>query len=325
MPAGIISPPLTMEAFVDAYNLNIRDFSRNVWDRRPAEYPDIAMVETTDRWIDQFMQVQGVPPPILNRDLEPLPQIAPVKGNATAIRQSTYRSQITVEETMLRTAQFKQVFDNAADAIESVKTLKDFVVANVFNNGTTGSQTYGIVEYDGVNRALFSTVHAYENGSGTFSNYLNVAVPPNVDTVWQVAMQYLGTLKDLAGNYLGVPMDITILTPASNPAFGVAAEEIVKSQDRPDTADRATNILRNGAMNVKHRVLVNLTSTTRWYIILSPSTRAYPLRIRELESYSITPLEKIGPANPHALVQTLRTQFGVGFVGSYRGIVAVGT
>lgn len=323
MPAGPISPPLNLESFVDSINRNLDSIDRNIWEKANPEYPDIAKVETTTRWVDEFMAVQGLSKPIANRDLEAPPQVAPVRGNKTAIRQVSYRSQLTIEETAMRVADHKEVFDNVEDMVESFKTLKDQIVADVLNNGTTGSQPYGITEYDGTNRALFSTGHYYENGQGTWSNYINVGVPPNIDTVWQAVNQYLGRLYDQNGNFINWPREITIFTPSLNPSFGVAAEEIVKSQDRPDTANRAVNILR--ALTIKHRVLNNLTSSTAWYIAVSTTHRAYPLIMRQLIDREITPLEKVGPANPHAYVMTGRSQFGVGFRYSYRGLIRIGT
>jgi hypothetical protein len=323
MPAGPISAPQNIESLVDSINRNLTSIDRNVWEKAQPEYPDLCKVESGSRWVDEFLAVQGLSKPVANRDLEAPPQVAPVKGNKTVIRQTSYRSQLTVEETAARVADHKEVYDNLEDLVESFKTLKDQVVGDIFNNGTTGSQTYGIVEYDNTNRALFSTGHYYENGSGTFSNYVNVGVPPNIDTIYQVINQYLRRLYDHNGNFISWPNEFTILTPSLNPAFGVAAEEVVKSQDRPDSANRATNILRS--VTLKHRVINNFTSSTKWYLAVPTSHRAYPLVMRQLIDREITPLEKVGPVNPHAFVMTGRTQFGVGFKYSYRGIVAIGT
>lgn len=326
-----VSPPLTIESFSVAYNRNLSDFTRNIYDHAPAEADWLAKRETTNRMFDEYQNVQGIGRPTLNRDLEPLPQVTPITGYKTIIRQLSYRSQLTVEETFIRTADWKQVFDNTEDMMYAVISMKDAQVANFFNNGFTNGTAGNITEYDGVARAFFSTGHLYEGGSGTYSNYYNVLVPPNPETVYLIIQQYLGTLKDNAGNFINWPMDFTIITPKSRPDWGLAADEIVASNDRPDTANRAVNVLNtmnpSTAMSCKlqHRALNNLTSTTKWYICASPSSRAYPLRLKELEPYSVTPLERLGPQNPHAYVTTNRTQFGIGFMYSYRGCVAIGT
>jgi hypothetical protein len=327
-----ISSPLTIEAFSIALNRNLTEMTRNVYERAPAEYTRLAKVESTKRWFDEFQNVQGIGRPTLNRDLEPLPQVTPQTGYRTLIRQQSYRSQLTVEETFIRVSDHKQVFDNVEDMVESVKTLKDASVASFFNSGFTDSLAQNITETDGTARAFFSTGHYYEGGGSTYSNYYNVLVPPNPETVYLICQQYLGTLKDNVGNYINWQPQFTIVTPRSRPDWGLAADEIVASQDRPDTTNRAVNVLNGGgnmntsvSLKLNHVSLNNLSSTSKWFVIVSPNNRAYPLRLRELLPYEVTPLQAIGPANPHAFVMTNRCQFGTGFVGSYRGAVAIGT
>lgn len=321
---AVVSPPMTIEGFTLGYNRNLTEVVRNVYTGAVREFDQIAKVEDTARIFDEYQSIQGMPKPSLNRDLQPLPQIVPVTGYKTTIRQLTYRAQLTVEETLIRTADHRQIYDNMQDMVESVKTLKDAAVANFFNNGFTNSLSTNITEQDGVARAPFSTGHVYENGVGTFSNYYNVLVPPNPETVFTIIEQYLRRLSDNAGNFIAWDNEFTIITPTLVPSWGLAAEELVQSMDRPDTTNRATNVV-NKNFRLKHISLNNLTSTTKWFIIVSSTHRAYPLVMRQLLDLEITPLEKIGPANPHCLVQTERTQFGIGWRGSYRGIVAIGT
>ena len=263
------------------------------------------------------------PSPKLNRDLEAPPQVSPVKGYKTAIRQSSYRSQIIVEETLIRTADHAQVYDNFDDMVESVKTLKDATAVNFFNNGFTDALSTNITESDGTARAFFSTGHFYEDGRGTWSNYNNVLVPPNPETVYQMINNYLRRLQDNIGNFIQWPKEFWIVTPTATPSWGLAAQEIVSSMDRPDTTNRATNVLKDVKLSVME--LNNLTSTTKWFLCVPNSHKAYPLIMRELLSIETTPLEKLGPVNPHAYVSTARTQFGLGFRNSYRGCTAVGT
>jgi len=327
----LIGPPLTIEQYAPGYNYNIANWTRDVYDRAPAEYMDFAKVETTDRWIDQFQNVQGVPRPSLNRDLEMPPQIAPQLGYPTTIRQSSYRAQLQIEDSFFRTAAHKEIFDNATDMIESVKSMKDILGGNFFNNGFTNGLSQNIVEADGTARAFFSTGHFYESGNGTWSNYYNVLVPPNPETVYLIIKQYLMTLKDNVGNFIRFNGTFTIMTPNTRPDWGLAADEIARSATRPDTANRADNILTQGNMDTSISVKIrsksfnNLTSTTKWYIVVDAAGRTFPLRLRELIPFEITPLERLGPGNPHVWVQTERTQFAFGFVGSYRGAVAIGT
>ncbi len=316
--------PMVLEAFAESLNRNLPTIDRGVYDKAILEYDQVAQVGEAKRWVEQSLAIQGLSKPILNRDLEAVPQVSPVKGYGTVIRQQSYRSGLTVEETAIRMSEHKQVYDNVEDLIESIKTLKDQVAVDIFNTGTTASLPTSITEYDGVARAFFSTGHYYEDGSGTFSNYYNVGVPPTPEVVHLIIGNYIKRLKDFSGNFISFPNEFTIVTPTANTAFGLAAEEIVKSMDRPDTANRATNVI-NKAYNLKHVALNNLTSSTKWFIRIPTSHRAYPLRMLQALDREISPLAPIGPVNPHAYAMTGRTQFGVGFKGSYRGVVAIGT
>lgn len=329
MPAT--QPPLSFDQWADIiYNGNLQPLARQFYMRGEREYDVVSMVETKPNntgLVDEFQGIQGISKPEANWDLQDLPQRSPVKGNKTVIRQQQYRSQLTLDRTTFETCKHDELFDNLGDLMDSIKAVKDVNAVAIINNGTSGSQSYGIVEADGTNRALFSTAHVYEDMSGTFSNYLNSGVPPTADNVYRVWAEYLMRLKDNVGAFISWGRAAVIWTPTLTPSFGLAADELVNSQTRPDTANRATNVLTQGrnALQLSHRQLNYLTSTTKWYMSVPTSNPAYPLRMRQRIDAEVTPLEGIGATNPHVKKQTATTCFGMGFRNSYRGIVAIGT
>lgn len=320
--------PMTFQEWASIiYNGNLTEVVRSIHDRGDKEFEIVAKVRTKANntgMTDEFASVQGISKPSENYDLEPLPQRSPIQGYKTTIRQKSYRGQLTVEETAYRTGKHMEAFDNLEDLIDAGSALKSQTVVGFINTGTTAGLSTNITESDGTARALFATDHQYEDGSASFSNYLNSLLPPTPDVVYRVANEYLGRLKDNVGSYINLGKEFVIWTPKATPAYGLAADEVVMSLDRPDTTNRATNVVRQ-SFRLTHRSLNYLTSTTKWYMSLPTTHRAYPLLMLELLSQEITPLEKLGPQNPHAWVQTYRTQFGAGFRGSYRGMVAVGT
>jgi hypothetical protein len=315
--------PLLKEQFSETFNANIETIERGVFGRAPAEYSQLLKVENTDKWFEQSFGIQGVPAPTQNRDLEAPPQVSPVKGYANVIRLLGYRSQLTVEESIIKYARHKEVFDNAADMLESAKTLMDRIGVNLYNNGFSVDAATDFTEADGTQRAFFSTGHYYEDNSATYSNYNNVGVPPNIDTLYTVISQYLGMLKDNAGNYIDVGDEFTILTPMNVPEYRKAADRIVNSSDDPETANRAVNTIRN-SFRLSHKSIRNLTSSTKWFVSVPTSVRYFPLVMKVGEAPKLSPMSPVGPINPHALVTTLKTEFGVGKRVSPRGIVAIG-
>lgn len=333
MAASSTSPPLTLESFSFYLNKNITDVTSDLLAKAPAEADFIARRQGTSEWFQILQNFGGIGRPTLNRDLEKPPQVIPIAGYQSAITMKSYRAQLTVEETMTRVSKWAdKVTMGMRRMAQSVSSMKDAITFNFINNGFTNGTAGNIVESDGTARALFSTGHVYESGSGSWSNYYNVGVPPNPETVFLLIQQYLGTLKDETGaNFIGFDGEFTIITPKSRPDWGLAADELVASLDRPDTTNRSTNVLNSAnprtsvSFTLRHRSANNLTSNTKWFIVASPMNSFYPLLLLELIPYELTPLEKIGPANPHCWVQTVRTQFSPGFNTGYRGMVAAGT
>lgn len=319
MPQG--ASPLVVEAYTEAYNRNLQDMGRYIFNDPAREYDKVSKVESTDRLTNERQAIQSVGLPTANRDLEALPQVAPVKGYKTTIRITSYRSAVYVEETMMRTAVFKEPLDNARDMMRSTVTLKDITAVNFLNNGTTAGLSTNITEFDSTARAAFSTGHYYENGSATFSNYYNVGVPPTPEVVYLLINQYLRRLKDFgATNFVSYGNQFVIITPTLNTSYGLAADEIIQSVDRPDTANRATNVLKN--VRLSHVALNQLTSSSAWYIMIPTSDPSFPLRTLNMIDYEISPLAAIS-GNPDAFFTRNRTQFGVGWDKTYRGMVRV--
>jgi hypothetical protein len=322
--SGQPTSPQVVENYTLAFNRNLLPMERYIFNESAREYDQVALVESTDRITNEMQIAQGLGRPKQARDLEPVPQTVPVIGYKSVIRILNYKVGMTVEETLMRTAVFKQPLDNARDMMRSTVSLKDVTTVDFFNNGFTDGLQQNITEYDNTLRAFFSTAHLYENGSGPWSNYYNVGVPPNPDTVYLVINQYLKRLSDYTGaNFVDYGPTFVIVTPTLNPAYGMAADEIIQSMDRPDTANRATNVLKS--INLKHVALNRLTSSTKWFIMVLPgSTPSFPLKMLEMIPYQVSPLAAVGPINPDAYVCRARTQFGVGYSISYRGVVAVG-
>lgn len=318
-----MASPVDTVNYLAAYNLNLLSLERNIFNDPEREWTDLARSDTTQKLTNEMQGVQGLAFPSQVQDLNPLPQVSPVTGYKSVIRTANYRSQVTVEKTAIETMHFRAPLDNARDMMRSCNSLKDKVVSDLYNNGYTDGLTQNIVELDGTARRFFSTAHQYENGAGTWSNLFGSGVPPTPEVVWTVINSYFKRLQDYAKvSFVPWGMEFLIITPTLTPAFGMAADEIVKSVDRPDTANRATNVLTS--FRLRHRSMNWLTSTTKWYILAPPNGQKFPVSMMERIPYETDPLAAIGPANPRAFVASCTTSFGAGFVRDYRGAVSIG-
>jgi len=316
--------PVDTVNYLAAYNQNLLSLERNIFLDPEREWIDLARQDTTQKLTNEMQGIQGLAFPSQVQDLNPLPQVSPVTGYKSVIRTANYRSQVTVEKTAIETMYFRAPLDNARDMMRSVNSLKDKVVADIYNNGYTDGLTQNIVELDGTARRFFSTVHQYENGAGTWSNLYAVGVPPTPEVVWLIINSYFKRLQDYAKvSFVPWGMEFLIITPTLTPSFGMAADEIVKSQDKPNTADRATNVLTS--FKLRHRSLNWLTSSTKWYILAPPNGQKFPVSMLERIPYEVDPLAPAGPVNPRAYYTSCTTSFGVGFVRDYRGAVSIGS
>lgn len=318
---GITSGPLTVEQFVEVYNRNLDQYNRNILDPAQAEWPLLVKKESTSRPFNERDGVQGIAKPTQNRDLEPLPQRSPVKTNKTVIRTINYRSAIYAEKLLIETAQHREILNNTMDIIESEKTLKDQMAADLYNSGFT-TNTYSITEAGDTATAIFSATHKREDNGATFSNYLNVGVPPNQETLWNV-LSTIGRYQDAVGNFVGMSGTFTLLTPTLNPGFCQAAAKLTLSPDDPETSDRAVNTVKQ-QFQIEAKCINNFTSSTKWFIRVDTSKRYFPMLMLSLVEPSLSPMAPIS-GNPDAFMSRLRTNFGVGPFFSGRGVFAIGT
>lgn len=323
--ASMTTSPLTLEQFVDVMNRNILegDYYRYIYDQASEEYSKLAQVGTTSRPFDIFTGYQGIAQPVRNRDLEPIPQRSPVRSNKSTILQVPYRSGFTVERFTVENAEHKQVLDNMRDFVESEKTLKDAVVANVYNNGFS-VQPYDIVQSaDGATLPLFSTAHKREDNGATFSNYINSALPPNTSTMFSVIATMM-RYTDNVGNFINMNGTYTMLIPSLKPDWIKAAAAITKSVDDPETSDRSVNTLK-AQFNVNFETINNFTSSTKWFVRVDTGKRYFPVRLRINQQPQFSELISLAQGgNPDAYYSRLRSIFGVGLFGSARGVFAIG-
>lgn len=312
---------LTLEQFKAEMDRNWSEYTRTRYEQAPEEFSQIAQVSSTERFFDKMGGVQGISGPVENRDSQAIPFFSPVSNYTTFILQKFYRGGYSVTRDLLEMGQYNVAIDNLDDMLRSEKTLRDVTTVNVLNNGLA-VQGYEPTEKDGTRRSLFSTAHVREDGGATISNYYNVLVPPNLDTIYEIGMNYLNRLTDNVGNFIGGYGELTIVTPTSNPAYVKAADVIVASMEDPSTANRSVNTART-KFKLKHISLNQLTNPNYWYLRVDVSTPSYPIRLKNYKAAETTPLQMMAN-NPDAMFSRMRSVFGVGLGPTFRGLVAVG-
>lgn len=120
----------------------------------------------------------------------------------------------------------------------SAYDTKETILANHFNNGFDNTYTGP----DGLE--LFSTVHVLEDG-GTQKNELSTAADLSLTSLEQAMIDFRD-LRDASNKRLRV-VPRHLLVPKENM---FTAKELLNSTDRPDTAERAINPLKDDNLNL---------------------------------------------------------------------------
>jgi len=136
---------------------------------------------------------------------------------------------------------------------------QEIQAASVLNNG------FGTNGYDGV--PLFSASHPLLKVGGNQSNLLTVAADLAYDSV-QAAMIQMENMVDDNGMFRRITPDMLIVSPTSR----FIANEILKSSDRPDTANRATNTIQYAENGMPTPIIWPfLTSPKAWFLLSKQS------------------------------------------------------
>ena len=178
------------------------------------------------------------------------------QGYDKKYQADTYELAFQTSKEALDDEQEESVSDAGTALGNSLTYTYNVDHAGLYNNGftsTTGSP-------DGV--AIFSASHPLIGG-GNGSNLLGTAADLSVQSMRDLLNVGADTVDD-AGKLLHWRAR-TLLVPYE---LGWLAKELVRSTERPDTADRAINAFRDDDLNVI--VWPYLTDPDAWFLIDSP-------------------------------------------------------
>lgn len=160
------------------------------------------------------------------------------------------------------------IFSDATRALaRSMRTTKFQVVWNVFNNGFTTETTP-----DGV--SLFNTAHPLVEG-GTFSNRQNADFSI---TALETAIDTFNDMRD----HRNLPIELEPQWLLYHFSLQWLVREIIRSPEKPDTANRSINPVAGILQTMANRYL---TGTDDWFITSAPGNHALMLwNNQELET-----------------------------------------
>jgi hypothetical protein len=137
----------------------------------------------------------------------------------------------------------------------SFRNTEEIMAASILNNAFNS----GYVGGDG--SPLLSTAHQTKSGQ-----YLQNCLATAAD-LSEAAIEDLAILIDTAKNDRGIPVQLDVDTLAIPPQLRFVAERLLKSTNRPGTADNDINAInKTGVVKGGYHVMRRLTSASNWFL-----------------------------------------------------------
>ena len=202
--------------------------------KKPLFYDPIFRMETTDRPYEQYTSFTKFGLMVETDENASYYEDSPLQGFDVTLTPLQYSLGFKVSRLAYDDDKLGVSRNLASGLGESDTETRNQLAAFIINNGTSTSYPVS----DGA--ALYSTSHLREDGV-TFRNRLATAADFSI-TSWKTALTDFATQFKSGRGFYQNYTPRTILTHYSN-WHDVA--ELLGSMDRPDTADRATNVYRD--------------------------------------------------------------------------------
>src|SRR3990167_6873041 len=265
----------------------------NEYERYEDVIPKLFNVKTSNRWGEQTSTMAGIKPAVAKSEGVAVTFDDPIQGYDQTYTHTTYAIATSFSEELIE--------DNRMDMVE--KTYRSLGLAmyqtrqiqamGVFNDGyaTTNGP-------DG--STLFATGHSLINGVSK-ANRPSTDVAISVAGMRDMEVTLMKQVNHRNINVMMIPRVIGIPPELKHTAF-----ELVKSQDRPDTANRSMNTFYNE--NYEVCISPYLSSATAWFALADKSSHELMFFERVAPSTKSWVDDKTGDANTR-----IRSRFSVGY------------
>jgi len=221
----------------------------------PAQFSKYGRWSTSSKAFEEFFTAAGVGLFVQIEENVPASSDAFTPGLSIRYNTNKFALRIGFSYEAIQDMNINLSQDRGRDLGFSSRQTVEVLFADIWNNGFT---TNG---YDGV--PLFAVNHPNYRGGGTQSNLLGGATPTpatlSVLAYRQALTQYRRFFDETGVRRIQVLPEMLVVPPEEEHN----ANEIVKSPDRPDTANRAKNVVMN---KTSVSVYDYLTDINNWFI-----------------------------------------------------------
>ena len=232
--------------------------------RAESMWKDLCTMKTSQKKREQNLERSGLGMPVLKEEGVGVSYDVQIPGQTQTWVHDVWALAVRVSEEAIDDNLYElngggsgdELKEIAYDLGEAMAENEEVKHARLLNSGTT--TTYHTTRDSA---ALFSTTHSRLDGS-TFSNYAT-STDLTYTSFW-AAVVAAETQKNHQQYQIGMKIK-NLWVP---PQMERQALEILKSTDRPDTGNRATNAMKASGRKIGLKVWQHLTDTDAWYLQL---------------------------------------------------------
>lgn len=232
--------------------------------RSESMYKAMCTMKTSQKKREQNVERSGLGLPVLKGEGAGVSYDTQIPGSTQTWVHDVYALAVRITEEAIEDNLYElsgggngdEIKEIAYDLGEAMAENEETKMARFLVNGT--ATTYHRTRYS---KALFSTTHPRLDGS-TFSNYATNA-DLTYTSFWAAVVA-----AEAQKNYQQYQVGMKVKNLWVPPQMERQALEILKSTDRPDTADRATNAMMASGRKIGLKVWQHLTDTDAWYLQL---------------------------------------------------------
>lgn len=235
---------------------------------KETQYSQLANVKDSDSAFEEDLTGAGVGLFVRNPESTETQEDRFTRGYSIRYDHRDWALRMGFSHQFIRDAKYNIWNDRAKDMGFSGRQTHEVLIADIWNSGNT---TNG---FDGV--PLFSASHPYVRGGGVQvqSNILGTAATVSVISVRSMLVQFRKFFDDTGVRRIALTPSVLVHAPD----YEYDVLEILKSAGRPDTANRADNVIRNALKPMPYDYL---TAAKPWFIGAEKGQHKIKVYIRE--------------------------------------------
>lgn len=231
------------------------------YDEVPSKFTQLYHVIASQQDYEEFLQTAGFGYAVQEGELEIVSLQDPKLGYRTKITPVRFGLGFEVSRDLVEDEKYGWIASLTAELARSLRATREKHAADLINNGFTAG-AYALAD----GKALFATDHPLVRG-GTGSNRLAA----DSDLTYS-SLQSMVALLSKVTNDASIPIPVegtmTLLIPRD---YEFTAAELLKSVGRPDTANRADNVLTK--QRSWQTVIWDFITDTDMFAVLGPKNR----------------------------------------------------